>query len=89
MGRKSQFTDEQIIRAVRELDGGAKPADVGRKLGVTTKTLARWQSKFSGMQVSEAKRLRALEDENGRLKRLLADQMLDNEALRAVFAKKW
>ena len=89
MGRKSSFTDEQIIKALREVDAGAKPGDVCRKLGVTDTTLARWRRKYGGMHVSEAKRLRTLEDENARLKRLLADQMLDNEALKAVLSKKW
>ena len=89
MPRKSQFTDEQIIRALREVDAGAKPADVCRRLGVTEKTFYRWRQKFAGMDVSEAKRLRALEDENAKLKRLLADQMLDNAALKAVLEKKW
>ncbi|HEX6976726.1 MAG TPA: transposase [Vicinamibacterales bacterium] len=89
MPRKSQFTDEQIIRALREVDAGAKPADVCRRLGVTEKTFYRWRQRFGGMEVSEAKRLRALEDENNKLKKLLADQMLDNAALKAVLGKKW
>ena len=89
MPRKSQFTDEQIIRALREVDAGAKPADVCRRLGVTEKTFYRWRSKFGGMDVSDAKRLRALEDENTKLKKLLAEQMLDNAALKAVLGKKW
>jgi putative transposase len=89
MPRKSQFTDEQIIRALREVDAGAKPADVCRRLGVTEKTFYRWKSKFGGMQVSDAKRLRSLEEENARLKKLLAEQLLDNEALRIVIEKKW
>ena len=89
MPRKSQFTDEQIIRALREVDAGAKPADVCRRLGVTEKTFYRWRQRFGGMEVSEAKRLRALEDENNKLKKLLADQMLDNAALKAVLEKKW
>jgi putative transposase len=89
MPRKSQFTDEQIIRALREVDAGAKPADVCRRLGVTEKTFYRWRQRFGGMEVSEAKRLRALEDENSKLKKLLADQMLDNAALKAVLGKKW
>ena len=89
MPRKSQFTDEQIIRALREVDAGAKPADVCRRLGVTEKTFYRWRQKFAGMDVSEAKRLRALEDENAKLKKLLAEQMLDNAALKAVLGKKW
>jgi len=89
MPRKSQFTDEQIIRALREVDAGAKPADVARRLGVTVTTFHRWRSKYGGMDVNEAKRLRVLEDENAKLKKLLAEQMLDNAALKAVLGKKW
>ena len=89
MPRKSKFNEEQIIRALGEIDAGAKPAEVGRRLGVTEQTLYRWRSKFGGMDVNEAKRLRALEDENAQLKKLLADQMLQTEALRAVIGKKW
>ena len=89
MPRKSQFTDEQIIRALREVDAGAKLTDVCRRLGVTEKTFYRWRSRLGGMDVSEAKRLRALEEENAKLKKLLADQMLDNAALKAVLGKKW
>jgi putative transposase len=89
MPRKSQFTDEQIIRALREVDAGAKPADVCRRLGVTEKSFYRWRQKFGGMEVNEAKRLRGLEDENAKLKKLLADQLLQTEALRAVVSKKW
>jgi putative transposase len=89
MPRKSKFTDEQIIRALREVDGGAKASDVCRRLGVTEQTLYRWRQRFGGMDVHEAKRLRALEDENAKLKKLLADQMLDNAALKDVLSKKW
>ena len=89
MPRTSKFTEEQIIRALGEIDAGAKPAEVGRRMGVTEQTLYRWRSKFGGMDVNEAKRLRALEDENAQLKKLLADQMLQTEALRAVIGKKW
>jgi putative transposase len=89
MSRKSQFKEEQIISALKEVDAGAKPADVCRKLGVTEQTFYRWKAKFGGMDVSEARRLKQLEDENGKLKKLLADQMLDNAALKAVLSKKW
>lgn len=89
MPRKSKFTDEQIIRALREIDSGARQADVARKLGVNDQTIYRWRQKFGGMDVSEAKRLRSLEDENARLKKLLADQLLDNEVLKTALAKKW
>ena len=89
MPRKSKFTEEQIIRALGEIDAGAKPAEVGRRMGVTEQTLYRWRSKFGGMDVNEAKRFRALEDENAQLKKRLADQMLQTEALRAVIGKKW
>jgi putative transposase len=89
MPRKSKFTDEQIIRALREIDGGARQADIARKLGVNDQTIYRWRQKFGGMDVSEAKRLRALEDENTRLKKLLADTMLDKEMLQTALAKKW
>jgi len=89
MPRKSQFTDEQIIRAVREVEAGEKASSVCRKLGITEQTLYRWRNKFSGMEVSDARKLRALEEENAKLKRLLADQLLATEALKAVLSKKW
>ena len=89
MGRKSKYNEEQIIRALKEVDAGAKPADVCRRLGITEQTFYRWKAKFGGMDVSDAKRLKQLEDENGRLKKLLADQMLDNQALKLVLSKKW
>jgi putative transposase len=87
--RKSQFSDEQIIRAIKEHESGVKAEDIARKMGVTATTFFRWKSKYGGMDVSEAKRLKQLEDENRRLKGLLADQLLDNAALKAVLGKKW
>ena len=87
--KKRRFTEEQIIAVLREHEAGAKTADLARKHGVSEATLYNWKAKFGGMDVSEAKRLRVLEDENGKLKRLLADAMLDASALRELLAKKW
>ena len=80
---------EQIIGVLREQEAGVKTADVCRKHGVSEATFYKWKAKFGGLEVSEAKRLRALEDENGRLKRMLADAMLDNAALKDLLGKKW
>lgn len=87
--KRSRFTEEQIIGVLREHDAGAKAGDLARKHGVSEATIYAWKAKFGGMGVSEAQRLRALEDENGRLKRLLADAMLDKAALNELLAKKW
>jgi len=78
-----------IIRALKEVDAGSTAKDVCRKLGVTEQTFYRWKAKYGGMEVSEAKRLRQLEDENRRLKQLVADKELDLQAMKAVLAKKW
>ncbi|MBK8158767.1 MAG: IS3 family transposase [Rhodospirillaceae bacterium] len=86
--KKRRFTEEQIIAVLREHEAGAKTADLARKHGVSEATLYNWKAKFGGLDVSEAKRLRALEDENGKLKRLLADSMLDASALRELLGKK-
>lgn len=87
--KRSRFSEEQVIGILREHEAGAKPADLCRKYGMSEATLYNWKSKFGGMDVSDAKRLRALEEENGRLKKLLADAMLDASALRELLAKKW
>jgi putative transposase len=87
--KRKRFTEEQIIAILRENEAGAKAADLARKYGVAEATIYNWKAKFGGMDVSEAKRLRALEDENAKLKKLLADSMLDNAALKDLLAKKW
>ena len=86
--RKSRFTEEQIITALREHEAGAKVPDLCRKLGVSAHTFYRWRSKYGGMEVSDARKLKALEEENRRLKHIVADLTLDVQMLRAVSAKK-
>jgi putative transposase len=87
--KRARFTEEQIIGVLREHEAGSKTADLARKHGVSEATLYNWKAKYGGMDVSEAKRLKQLEDENVRLKKLLAEQMLDAAALRELLAKKW
>ena len=87
--KRKRFTEEQIIAILREQEAGAKTGDLARKHGVSEATLYNWKAKFGGMDVSDARRLKALEDENGKLKRLLADAMLDNTALKELLSKEW
>jgi putative transposase len=87
--KRSRFTEEQIIGVLREQEAGTKTADVCRRHGISTATFYAWKAKYGGMDVSEARRLRALEDENTKLKRLLADAMLDNVALKDLLTKKF
>jgi len=87
--KQSRFTEEQIIALLREQEAGAKTAEVCRKHGVSEATFYKWKAKYGGMEVSDARRLKALEVENARLKKLLAEAMLDNAMLRDVAARKW
>lgn len=87
--KKSRFTEEQIIAILREQEAGVATAEVCRRHGVSSATFYKWKAKFGGLDVSEARRLKGLEDENGRLKRMLADAMLDNAALKDLLGKKW
>jgi putative transposase len=87
--KRSRFTEEQIIAILREQEAGVATADVCRRHGVSSATFYKWKAKFGGLDVSEAKRLKALEEENARLKRMLAESMLDNAALKDLLGKKW
>ena len=87
--KRSRFTEEQIIGVLKEHEAGMKTSDLCRKHGISEATFYNWKAKFGGMEVSEAKRLKALEDENRKLKKLLAESMLDNAALKELLSKKW
>jgi len=87
--KRSRFTEEQIIGILREHEAGVKTADLCRKHGISSATFFNWKAKFGGMDVSEARRLKSLEDENRKLKKLLAESMLDIAMLKDLNAKKW
>lgn len=87
--KRTRFSEEQIIAILKEHEAGIPVAELCRKHGVSDASIYKWKARFVGMEVSEAKRLRSLEDENSRLKRMLADAMLDNAALKDLLGKKW
>ncbi len=87
--KRIRFTEEQIIAVLREHEAGAKTADLARRHGISEATLYNWKAKYGGMDVSDAKRLRSLEDENRKLKKLLAESILDQAALKELLTKKW
>jgi putative transposase len=87
--KRSRFSEEQIIAILREQEAGAKTVEVCRKHGISEAIFYKWKAKYGGMEVSDARRLKALEDENAKLKKLLAEVVLDNAMLRDVAARKW
>ena len=87
--KKSRFTDEQIIGMIKEQESGLPTAEVCRKHGISSASFYKYKAKFGGLDVSDARKLKALEDENAKLKKLLAEQMLDNAVLKDINSKKW
>ena len=87
--KRSKFSEEQIIGILREQEAGSPTVEVCRRHGISSATFYAWKAKFGGLEVSDAKRLKALEEENAKLKRLLADAMLDNAGLKDLLSRKW
>lgn len=87
--KRKRFSDEQIIKVLKEAEAGAKPADLCRRHGISEATYYNWKAKYSGMTASDARRLRELEQENTKLKRLLADAELEKSALKDLLGRKW
>lgn len=87
--RKSRFSEEQIIGILKEAEAGLPPSELCRRHGISDATFYNWRKKYGGLEVSEAKRLKTLEDENARLKKLLAEQMMDNATLKELLAKNF
>ena len=87
--KKSQFSEEQILSILKEVDEGKSVSEVSRKHGITDQTFYRWRNKYGGLSVSEMKKMRQLEAENSQLKRIVAQQVMDIDALKALLSKKW
>ena len=87
--KKKRYTEEQIIGAIKQHESGVKVDDLCRQLGISNGTFCNWRSKYVEMEVSEVKRLKALESENSKLKKLLAEKLLENESMKDVLSKKW
>ena len=87
--KRSRFTEEQIIAVLREAESGASVKDLCRRVGISTVAFYKWKVKYADMEISEMRRLRLLEEENGRLKKIVAQQALDIDALKVVLSKKW
>ena len=87
--KRSRFSEEQIIAVLREAESGTAVKDLCRRAGITTTTFYQWKAKYGDMQISEMRRLRLLEDENARLKKIVVQQALDIDALKVVLSKKW
>ena len=86
---KKRYTEEQIIGAIRRHEAGTRVDEICREMNISSGTFYNWRSKYAGLEVNEAKRLKDLESENNRLKKLLAEKLLDNEAMKDVLSKKW
>ncbi len=89
MGRKSTFSEAQIVAAIREVEGGAKVGEVARKVGVSLQTMARWRARYSGMSVPDMKEKKRLEEENAKLKKLVAQFAMEIDTLKVCLGKKW
>jgi len=87
--KKSRFSEEQIVGVLKEAEAGVSVQELCRRIGISDATFYHWKAKYGGLEVSEARRLRQLEDENGRLKKIVAQQALDIDALKVVLSKKW
>jgi len=87
--KKKRYSEEQIIRAIKQHEAGVKVEDICREMGISSGTFYNWRSKYAGLEVNEAKRLRELESENAKLKKLLAEKLLEVEAMKDVVSKKW